>query len=501
MKKWFLLLLFVLPLVLWGISADARPGGGHTYSGGSSSYSGSSSSSYSGSSSSSDGGGEAIFFLIQLCFEAPAIGIPLLLCVIGFFVWTNMEKKKHIVNWSSMPTIPPPAPDLGGIRRLDPEFSSVLFEDFLYHLYSEANSARSNPEQMALLTPHISKEVQETLLGRTPEGVSVTRVVIGSMTVSHLTLPDRSTTDAGDPYYVKMSVRFEPNMTYVASGQPTKYYINETWSLARAANAKSETQEWMQARRCANCGAAFEDGAKRECDSCGAVFADARFGWLVTGVILNAQETRPASLTGYAPEVGTNDATRRHQRMQQELDALMADDPAFSPKAFQRRSRLIFSELYQAWNDDELARARPYISDSLFNYLRYWLDAYRHEGLANWVEDHEVTLTTIVKVVRDRHYDAITIRMWAKGKDYTVDKDERVVGGSKRNVRSFSEYWTLIRRANARGVASTEKQCPNCGAQQQISMAGNCEFCSAHITAGEFDWVLSKIEQDEAYRG
>ncbi len=33
------------------------------------------------------------------------------------------------------------------------------------------------------------------------------------------------------------------------------------------------------------------------------------------------------------------------------------------------------------------------------------------------------------------------------------------------------------------------------------SMAGACEHCSAHLTRGEFDWVLSKIEQDESYRG
>jgi hypothetical protein len=32
-------------------------------------------------------------------------------------------------------------------------------------------------------------------------------------------------------------------------------------------------------------------------------------------------------------------------------------------------------------------------------------------------------------------------------------------------------------------------------------MGGNCEYCDAHVTAGEFDWVLSKIEQDEAYTG
>ena len=31
-------------------------------------------------------------------------------------------------------------------------------------------------------------------------------------------------------------------------------------------------------------------------------------------------------------------------------------------------------------------------------------------------------------------------------------------------------------------------------------MAGSCDFCQAHVTSGEFDWVLSRIEQDESYR-
>jgi hypothetical protein len=34
-----------------------------------------------------------------------------------------------------------------------------------------------------------------------------------------------------------------------------------------------------------------------------------------------------------------------------------------------------------------------------------------------------------------------------------------------------------------------------------VTMAGACNYCGAHLTAGEFDWVLSKIEQDDSYRG
>jgi hypothetical protein len=32
-------------------------------------------------------------------------------------------------------------------------------------------------------------------------------------------------------------------------------------------------------------------------------------------------------------------------------------------------------------------------------------------------------------------------------------------------------------------------------------MAGICEYCESRVTSGQFDWVLSRIEQDEVYAG
>jgi predicted amidophosphoribosyltransferase len=52
-------------------------------------------------------------------------------------------------------------------------------------------------------------------------------------------------------------------------------------------------------------------------------------------------------------------------------------------------------------------------------------------------------------------------------------------------------------------VRSAGKQasaiCNNCGAPLQIDEAGACGHCGAHVTSGELDWVLSKIEQDDSY--
>jgi hypothetical protein len=75
------------------------------------------------------------------------------------------------------------------------------------------------------------------------------------------------------------------------------------------------------------------------------------------------------------------------------------------------------------------------------------------------------------------------------------------VSGSNSLPREYSEYWTLIRGTSARGASRSDTTCPRCGAPTAVNMAGACEYCSAHVVAGEFDWVLSRIEQDETYQG
>jgi hypothetical protein len=52
-----------------------------------------------------------------------------------------------------------------------------------------------------------------------------------------------------------------------------------------------------------------------------------------------------------------------------------------------------------------------------------------------------------------------------------------------------------------RGTMKGEKTCPHCGAPLQINQAGACTYCKTKVTAADFDWVLSRIEQDESYAG
>src|ERR1035437_6008504 len=75
---------------------------------------------------------------------------------------------------------------------------------------------------------------------------------------------------------------------------------------------------------------------------------------------------------------------------------------------------------------------------------------------------------------------------------------------AKEPYRPFTEYWTFQRSAGAKTLVTggvTDKKCPNCGAPLDVNATGNCKYCGEVVTSGKFDWVLSKIDQANEWRG
>ena len=482
-----------------------RVGGGHSYSGGGRGGGGgrsgggggfggfSGGSHYYGGRSSSLGCGE-IFFLIVLV---------LIIVIVVTAINKNRGAGGAMLGEAAPPAPPPPAPDLQAIRAIDPDFSAVLFRDFLYALYARAHHARASARDLDALAPYLSAPVRQELAARPPVGVPVTAVVVGAMRVVDVRLPTGNPLppDAG----IGAEVEIEANLTEGAGGGARSQYVRERWRLVRAASAKSRTPENVRSFHCPHCGAPFEPASPAEgerCAYCGEVVGGGRFDWNVLSITLLESDERPPALTGTVEEEGTDLPTIYHPDLDSQRAALLADDPAATDEALAARLALIYGELNTAWNSLDLSKARPFVSDSLFDYLEYWIEAYRAQGLRNVTQGVHLTRSERVKVVRDRYYDAVTFRVWGTGPDYTVETaGNRVVGGDPRRDRPYTEYWTLIRGSGARGKPSTEKTCPNCGAPLAINMAGECEHCGAKVTSGRFDWVLSEIEQDDSYIG
>ncbi|HKO98624.1 MAG TPA: TIM44-like domain-containing protein [Pyrinomonadaceae bacterium] len=498
--------LFAVSLLLVsGIEVFARVGGGQGYGGGG-----------GGGGGDSDGGFviwivyELIRLLIYLTIEYPLIGIPLDIIVIAAVIYYFTRRaRRATTSFSSA------APTLGlndqssqrgavtsfeQLRRFDPNFSEIVFSDFAYTLYAKAHHARGQgPAAINQLSPYLSEGTRRTLLNINASGLKeVKGIIIGAMTIGSIR--------GLETPVVRISLEFEANYTEVTqSGGKTgemTYYVRERWDLERKRDLLSPPPAKDTALHCPRCGAALQTDTTGACAFCGVKIESGEFQWYVQNVALLHREAKGPLLTSNVPEVGTNFPSVVQPGFDKIRIAFEQSNPNFSWGKFQARARLIFDELQGAWSTFDWERARPHETDNLFQMHQYWIDAYRRQQLRNVLDQCTVTAMQPVKIKEDAFYNSITLRIGANGFDYTVDTKGNVVAGSKTQRRSWSEYWTFIRNRQAPPVAArAELNCPNCGAPLKVNMAGVCQFCGGKITSGEFDWVLSKIEQDESYRG
>ena len=479
-----LLLLFVL---LFAFTATARVGGGDSYSGGGSS---------GGGSGGGGGDGEAelvwlVFrFLLWLTIEHPAIGIPVDIVVIVLFIrWKRQGFGKKDVKVVRVST---EARDrqLDGLRRFDPNFSAITFADFCYSLYARAHLARGvgSQNRMAL---YMSDAAWQTLAAHSPRGLREVRgVIVGSFRIVEVR--------GLDTPLVTVGVEYEANYTELSADGMQSWYVRERWTLERKRDILSPPPEKAKADHCPRCGAALQTRTDGSCEYCGVKIDSGAFHWFVRAISSIERESRGPLLTSTVPERGTDRPTVYQPHFADEKAAFEAAHPEFRWDEFTARVEEIARELQDAWTERDWERVRPLETENLFQMHRYWIDAYKKQGLKNVVAGFDVGSIEPVKIASDAFYEAITVRIFARGHDYTTDERGQVVAGSKTELRSWSEYWTFIRTRGGDAAHRTRK-CPNCGATLDAGATGVCQYCGGKLTAGDFDWVLSRIEQDEAY--
>ncbi len=442
--------------------------------------------------------------LIELTIEHPKVGIPIDLGLIGIAVLiTRSRSKTSNRSTLSMGSLKSPdralvrsstlSSQIQQVRKLDPGFSIVLLEDFLNLLFHQFHT-HANSKNPSALQHYFAPD----LLGQVPNQTAPTQpltptqastpttadeIIIGAMVIERITAHSSKGYEA--------AVSFEAN--YRQNGQ--ELYVVEKWNLFRSPGAKTKPPKNIRQLSCPACGASGECDERGACKSCQQVNRNGEFDWLVTR-ISHSETAKPPAIDGGDVEVGTN------------LPSLVDPD-------FEKNSTLvdlnsvivkinqIFLQLQEAWSSQKWQKARPFETDALFESHLYWINNYKKQNLRNVIEQITVEKFKPVKVTVDLHYQSVTVRVYARMLDYTINQSTKnIVSGNATKVRQFSEYWTLIRSNHFKPpVKESATCCPACGAELNISMAGTCTYCQSRIVSGEFDWVLSKIEQDEVYVG
>lgn len=480
-------------------AAAARPGSGHSYSGSSRSRGGG----YSGGGYSGGGGGGDGGFIIELLFwllfRNPMIGIPIIVIVIVFALIQSASKSK-MQGWSTTPaqvsSIQPSASDsvpraeLDSIRTLDSHFSLVLFEDFVYLLYAAFQRARATGMSSiaAYIDPELAKNLGDSTLAE------VHGVIIGAMRIVRFSGTRGSV----------ISVEIEVEANFVErprSGPDRRFYVVDRLLLERSASARSRSPERSRKLDCPNCGAPLEAVRGTQCNYCHEDVGLGRFDWMIRRFSNRTCEHRGPLLTSDVQEEGTDLPTIVDAGASGRFSTLQQRDPSLTFDGIQARTASVFQALQVAWSTRDAAKIRPYVTDNLFQSMVYWIDLYNQQHCRNVTENTRIVGMELSNILSDAYFDAVTLRIFATGIDYTISDDGQLLSGSRSRPRAYSEYWTLIRATGTQGKGDDPSQCPNCHAPLRVGMTGNCEYCQAKVTSGKFDWVLSRIEQDEAYTG
>lgn len=468
-------------------SALARVGGGGGYSGG---------------GGGGDGGDAGLVFalvrlLLWLVFAHPIVGVPLLIVIV--IVVVKMAKSGALQrSVGENPTVFPqtvtarrePA-NLTPVRSADPFFSEPVFTDFAQLVYVRAQEMRGlgNREPLGAW---MAQEAIEKLFADRVNLTSVSEVVFGATRIV------QAATEAG---FVRVDVEFESNLTEMRAGVRAQVLCSERWSFRRKVGVRSPVPERMRALGCAGCGSTQETKTDGTCPSCGAIRRGGLTHWEVGGIAYaNRRPLTPPELDvdDGGDERGTELATVCDPRLPAAKRGFEGRHPDHSWPAFEDRVRVAFLALQEAWSRREWERARPFETDALFQTHRFWMERYTAFAFVNRVEEVELTRITLAKIDLDAFYESITVRIFARARDWTEDASGRVVGGSKTVPRTFSEYWTFLRAIPGTVAAATN--CPSCGAA--LSPGGGatvCASCGGKLVGGAFDWVASRIEQDDAY--
>ncbi len=499
-RGWFWLATGVAVLVVLFVAFDpaeawARVGGGQSYGGGRS----------SSSSSSGGGGGDAdlVFFLIWLCIEHPVVGIPLTLIVIGVVAvkyWMRHRWGEGNVHRPAQERVlrgprRGPVVDVRGLQRSDANFSVPAFLDFAQVVYARCHQARAGGSQDAVAA-YLSQPAASALRQRS-QGVSEVRDVIFGTT--------RLVRAGVRGQQAEVVVHFESNLTEQRGGEARQVLVTERWTFRKKAGSLSPSPARLVALACPSCGNPAETRPDGRCVHCDTPIGAGQALWQVAEVALISQEPiKPPPLALFTGEErGTRLPTILDPMLGAQLRGFQTRYPDFQLESFRQRVRDIFLQLQQAWTEGRWEKARALQTDHLYQSHRYWMERYRRFGLRNVLEQVQVLDITLAKLTADAFYESVTVRIKARMVDYTVDKQGKVVGGAKGKARSFTEYWTFIRTAGKTTARQGDLlHCPSCGAPlDKLSQTGVCGYCDAKIASGAHDWVLSSIEQDEAYQG
>ena len=484
-KPFFLLLLIGVVFLLDPASAWARMGGGEGFSSGGGS---------GGGSFGSGGSGDAFFlyFLFQLAFRHPVLGIPLLIAFAVFaFRFGKSGYSQHVSRSIRTGYRVQTARDreeaVAGLNRLqerDPGFSPDRFAARVSSIFPQLQEAWSKQDMKpvrAFQSDGVFERIQLQL-----EMMKARRI---RNTMSQIkVLSTRIIGARSDPFFdtvhlaVTASARDEWINTEsgkpLDSGNPIASFT-EIWSFLRRPGAKTLTSPGLLEGFCPNCGTRLEISDSLECPSCRSIVNSGEYDWVLTEI---TQEEVWRDRPGM-PVPG--------------MLELREKDPAFNLQHLEDKASVIFWRHRAA----EFFASETYLKKVAFpDYLKRAQALFRPlpDGKHRFHADPALGAVEVVEVrlaETPDDQDSVRAKMTWSG-HMEKEKIPSFLPPDLSRSRTVVQEFVLVRNAGVLSSARntlTSAHCPGCGAPETRNTRGECEYCGLPQNDGSSGWVLSRV--------
>lgn len=178
-------------------------------------------------------------------------------------------------------------------------------------------------------------------------------------------------------------------------------------------------------------------------------------------------------------------------------NAIKKYDEDFSKDKFLSWASELFVKMQETWTTGDWNAIRIYETNELYEQHSQQLKGYTDRNLANVMEDISVQSIRLADYNQNGDKEVITIVLKSKMRDYIINKTTgNIVKGDKTIFRYGMYKMEFIRKTGVKTSDSINTvQCPNCGAETQITVSGKCEYCGSILTTGEHNWALSNLER------
>ena len=180
-------------------------------------------------------------------------------------------------------------------------------------------------------------------------------------------------------------------------------------------------------------------------------------------------------------------------------EEILSKDPQFSSEELDEFIKETFIQVQEAWEDRDMSSVRTRQSEELFNRHQQQLQEFIQKEWFPHLDEQSVNGVFFHSLEEEGDYQFLIVRLEAYVKDYTTDRHNNLVQGSRAERQDRTYRLTFKRH---RSILSDPKYdsnlkaaiCPNCGAPTVVGEAGKCEFCGNIVRIGEHDWVLDNYE-------